>query len=43
MLIKLHLSFALRRGPYAQVTTGLDAAQRAVEFESALNETDWDR
>jgi hypothetical protein len=27
----------------AQVTTALDAAQRAVEYASALNEADWDR
>ena len=32
------ISFALRRGTIAQVTTALDAAQRAVEYESlALN------
>ena len=38
------ISFALRRGTIAQVTTALDAAQRAVEYESALNnEADWDR
>ncbi len=36
------ISFALRRGAIAQVTTGLDAAQRAVELESALNEAGWD-
>jgi hypothetical protein len=40
------ISFALRRGTIAQVTThdALDAAQRAVEYESALNnEAEWDR
>jgi hypothetical protein len=31
------ISFALRRGPIAQGTTALDAAQRAVEDESVLN------
>ncbi len=36
-------SFALRRGTIAQVTTALDAAQRAVEDESALNEAGWGR
>ena len=40
---KRDVSFALRRGTIAQVTTALDAAQRAVEYESALNEADWDR
>jgi hypothetical protein len=34
--LKKDISFALRRGTIAQVTTALDAAQRAVEYESAL-------
>ena len=42
-LLKKDISFALRRGTIAQVTTALDAAQRAVAYESALNEADWDR
>ena len=37
------ISFALRRGTIAQVTTSLDAAQRAAEDELALNEAGWDR
>ena len=41
--LKKDISFALRRGTIAQVTTALDAAQRAVEYESALNEAGWDR
>jgi hypothetical protein len=41
--LKKDISFALRRGTIAQVTTALDAAQRAVEYASALNEADWDR
>ena len=40
--LKKDISFALRRGTIAQVTTALDA-QYAVEYESALNETGWDR
>ncbi len=32
------VSFALRRGTIAQVTTALDAAQRAAEKELAVNE-----
>ncbi len=32
------VSFALRRGTIAQVTTALDAAQRAAEEELAVNE-----
>jgi hypothetical protein len=42
VLIK-DISFALRRGTIAQVTTALDAAQRAVVDELALNEAGWDR
>ena len=34
---------ALRRGTIAQSTTALDAAQRAVEDELALNKADWYR
>jgi hypothetical protein len=41
--LKKDISFALRRGTISQVTTALDAAQRAVEDESALNEAGWDR
>jgi hypothetical protein len=38
------ISFALRRGTIAQVTThALDAAQRAADDELALNEAGWDR
>ena len=33
--LKKEISFALRRGTIAQVTTALDAAQRAVEDETA--------
>ncbi len=43
--LKKDISFALRRGTIAQVTThALTAtpAQRAVEYESALNEAGWD-
>jgi hypothetical protein len=32
------ISFALRRGTIAQVTTALDAAQRAAEAELTVNE-----
>ena len=35
--LKKDISFALRRGTIAQVTTALDAAQRAVEEELAIN------
>jgi hypothetical protein len=31
-MLKKDISFALRRGTIAQVTTALDAAQRAVEY-----------
>ena len=41
--VKKDSSFARRRGTIAQVTTALDAAQRAVEDESVLNEAGWDR
>ena len=41
--LKKDISFALRRGTIAQVTTALDATQRAVEYESAFNEAGWDR
>ena len=41
--LKKDISFALRRVTIAEVTTALDAAQRAVEDESALNEAGWDR
>ncbi len=41
--LKKDISFALRRGTIAQVTTALDAAQRAAEDELALNEAGWDR
>jgi hypothetical protein len=42
--LKKDISFALRRGTIAQVTTALDAAQRAAEDEElALNEAGWDR
>ena len=34
--LKKDISFALRRGTIAQVTTALDAAQRAVEYEESL-------
>ena len=40
--LKKDISFALRRGTIAQVTTALDAAQRAAEDELALNEAGWD-
>jgi hypothetical protein len=36
--LKKGISFALRRGTIAQVTTALDAAQRAAEAELAVNE-----
>jgi hypothetical protein len=36
--LKKDTSFALRRGTIAQVTTALDAAQRAAEAELAVNE-----
>ncbi len=42
--IKMHRpSSFLLRGTIAQVTTALDAAQRAAEDELALNEAGWDR
>jgi hypothetical protein len=34
----MDISFALRRGTIAQVTTALDAAQRAAEAELAVHE-----
>ena len=34
--LKKDISFALRRGTIAQVTTALDAGQRAAEDELAL-------
>ncbi len=37
------ISFALRRDTIAKVTTAIDAAQRAVEDELALDEAGWDR
>jgi hypothetical protein len=37
------ISFALRRGTIAQVTTALDAGQRAAKDELALNMAGWDR
>ncbi len=40
---KKDISFALRRGTIAQVTTALDAGQRAAEDELALNVAGWDR
>jgi hypothetical protein len=36
-------SIYLLLGTIAQVTTALDAAQRAAEDELALNEAGWDR
>ncbi len=39
----LGITYTLRRGTIAQVTTALDAAQRAAEDELALNEAGWDR
>ena len=41
--LKKDISFALRRGTIAQVTTALDAGQRAAEDELALNMAGWDR
>ena len=41
--LKKDISFALRRGTIDQVVAALDAAQRAVEDELALNEAGWDR
>ena len=41
--LKKDITFALRRGTSAQVTTALDAAQRAVEEYLILNEAGWDR
>ena len=40
---KKDISFALRRGTIAQVTSALDAGQRAAEDELALNMAGWDR
>jgi hypothetical protein len=41
--LKKDISFALRRGTIAQVTTALDAGQRAAEDELGLNMAGWDR
>ena len=44
--LKKDISFALRRGTIARVTTALDAAQRAVELESFAStdeQAGWDR
>ena len=41
--LKKDISFALRRGTTTQVTRALDAAQRTVEDELALDEAGWDR
>ncbi len=41
--LKKDISFALRRGTIAQVTTAFDAGQRAAEDELALNMAGWDR
>ncbi len=41
--LKKDISFALRRGTIAKVTTALDAGQRAAEDELALNVAGWDR
>jgi hypothetical protein len=41
--LKKDISFALRRGTIAQVTTALDAGQRAAEDELALNVAGWNR
>jgi hypothetical protein len=41
--LKKDISFALRRGTIAQVTSALDAGQRAAEDELALNMAGWDR
>ncbi len=35
--LKKDISFALRRGTIAQVTTALDAAQRTVDEDLTLN------
>jgi hypothetical protein len=40
--LKKDISFALRRGTIAQVTTALDAGQRAAEDALALNVAGWD-
>ena len=37
------ISYALRRGTIAQVTSALNVAQRAVEDELVLNEAGWGR
>ena len=39
--LKKDISVALRRGTIAQVTTALDAGQRAAEDELALNMAGW--
>ena len=36
--LKKDISFALRRGTIALITTALDAAQRAAEAELTVNE-----
>jgi hypothetical protein len=41
--LKRDISFALRRGTIAKVTTTLYAAQRAAEDELAPTEAGWDR
>jgi hypothetical protein len=41
--LKRYISFALRRGTIAKVTTTLYAAQRAAEDELAPPEAGWDR
>ncbi len=43
MLLRLLLLLLLLRGTIAQVTTALDAGQRAAEAELALNMAGWDR
>ncbi len=41
--LKKDISFALRRGTIAQVTTALEVGQCAAEDELALNMAGWDR
>jgi hypothetical protein len=41
--LKKDISFALRRGTTAQVTTALNAAQCAAEDELVLDEAGWVR
>ena len=41
--LKKDISLCKRRGTIAQVTTALDAGQRAAEDELALNMAGWDR